>query len=118
MAVSGNPKQQQQLDDSGGVSAGSKSSQGNTSPIRADVSMLLGKLGADRLAASIQSLAKERDVIAKQKKTITKTLKNARRQRLRLKTKAKMLSTTDIVDVLTMRKEAEKKAREKKASEK
>jgi hypothetical protein len=66
------------------------------------------RVGDDRLAHEIQVVREERKAANDRKKQITKSLRNLKRQRQRLKSKAKNLSTTDLVDVLCIRADAEK----------
>jgi len=61
----------------------------------------------DKLQDLIVTLRGERERIKDSKKVLSKQLKNAQRKKQRLKKKAKELSTTDIIDVLIMRKTAQ-----------
>ena len=68
------------------------------------VALLAGR--EDRLTMAVDDLKKERAALMKDKKDLSKKLKNAERKKNRLKYKAKELSTKDILDVIVMRANA------------
>ncbi len=53
----------------------------------------------DHLTQKVVDLKRERDILKQQKKDITQKLKMAEKKKKRLKTKAKELSSRDILDV-------------------
>lgn len=67
----------------------------------------------DKLQDLIVTLRGQRDTLKESKKVLAKQLKAAQRKKQRLKKKAKELSTTDIIDVLIMRKAAQATAKAK-----
>ena len=64
------------------------------------------------MTQAVDNLKREREVLQKEKKELTRKLKQAERKKNRLKSKAKMLSTTDILDVIVMRQRAKASASE------
>ena len=61
--------------------------------------------GDEGIAARISSLKEEQSALQKQRKDIAKNLRNAERRRARLKTKARQLTDSDLVQVLMMRRQ-------------
>ena len=98
---------------------GSSSAQATGEPTQADHAAaassaltgrdaLLANLGSDVVSARIKTLKAQRQQMLAEKKAVARALKNAQRQRNRLKRKAKNLSTDDLVEVLTMRGAAQR----------
>ena len=64
-------------------------------------------LGADMISGNIKALKDQRKRMLEEKKAVSRALRNAQRQRMRLKRKANNLSTDDLVEVLSMRAAAQ-----------
>ena len=77
---------------------------------------LFANLGADMISGKIKALKDQRKQMLEEKKAVARALRNAQRQRMRLKRKAKNLSTDDLVEVLTMRAAAQKAKAEASAA--
>ena len=69
---------------------------------------LLANLGSDVVSARIKTKTAQRQQMLAEKKAVARALKNAQRQRNRLRRKAKILSADDLVEVLTMRAAAQR----------
>jgi ribosomal protein S1 len=74
-------------------------------------------LGASMISGKINALKDQRNqMLEEQKKVVGRALRNAQRQRMRLKRKANNLSTDDLVEVLTTRVDAQKAKAEASAA--
>ena len=60
------------------------------------------------ISGKIKELKDQRKQMLEEKKAVARALTNAQRKRMRLKRKAKNLSTDDLVEALTMRAAAQK----------
>jgi len=69
--------------------------------------------GSDRMKLEIEQLSNEAQSVAKMKKLVANQLRNARRRQARLKTKARNLTVQDLMDCISMHKEAGKKTKGK-----
>ncbi len=65
--------------------------------------------GEDPLRAQIDALRQEQAELKKKRKKISADLKNAERKRNRLKKRARLLSDVDLVQVVLMRRDAQKR---------
>ena len=77
---------------------------------------LFANLGADLIPGKIKALKDQRKQMLEDNKLVAGALRNAQRQKMRLKRKAKNLSTDDLVEVLTMRAAAQKAKAEASAA--
>ena len=93
----------------GGGLDGAAEGDGEPGPVNGGLKGMYPNIGDDRLAHEIERMRTVRKEAQDRKKQITRCLRNLKRQRQRLKTKAKNLSTTDLVDVLCIRADAEQK---------
>ena len=85
---------------SGGPDAAELSTQG--------ILDILGKR-TDKIQDSIQNLRGERDQLTQKRKDINKQLKNSKRRKQRLAAKSKEMSNEDLLDVINMRLQKDKK---------
>jgi hypothetical protein len=74
--------------------------------------LFFANLGADMISGKIKALKDQRKQMLEEKKAVARALRNAQRQRMRLKRKAKNLNADDLVEVLTIRAAAQKKAKD------
>jgi len=73
-------------------------------------------LGVGMISGKIKALKDQRKQVLEEKRAVARALNNAQRQRMRLKRKAKNLSTDDLAKVLTMRAAAQKAKAEASAA--
>ena len=70
------------------------------------------------LDEEIDRLRSQRESMQKEKKRVSRDLRNTERKKSRLRTKAKLLSSTDLLEVYAMRMRMNEKAAEKAAASK
>ena len=84
-----------QTDDTGNASG---SAHGTT-----DTTLRIRIQGKDKLSHEIEDLKLQRQEFLRQKKSLTKDLRNAEKRRQRLRKRARQLSNPELLEVLTMR---------------
>ena len=100
--------EEQRTDD--GAAPQAASSSGGPEAAELDTQGILDILGkrTDKLQDSIQALRGQRDDLSLKRKEINKELKNSKRRKQRLASKAKEMTNEDLLDVINMRLQKEK----------
>ena len=100
-------EQQQRHDEDAAPEAAASSSAAAAEPSTEAILEQLGKR-TDKLQDSIQALRGQRDDLSLKRKEINKELKNSKRRKQRLASKAKEMTNEDLLDVINMRLQKEK----------
>ena len=81
-----------------------------------DALFCFANLGADMISGKIKALTDQRKQMLEEKRALARAVRNAQRQRMHLKRKAKNLNTDDLVEDLIMRAAAQKTKAEASAA--
>ena len=69
------------------------------------------------IALDIDRLGKERDTLKKQKKRVSNEIRNEERKRARLRQRARLLSSNDLLEVFAMRNREQKKREDRREAD-